>query len=105
MDDNELIIDKTVGAPESLYTREVYQLFHSLQWPKGFRPLIVEEELCLYMVVFRDNFNSFGGEDRLQISMMVKEFMEKVRGMGIPIYMHVPKGDGRDETDRVRMAK
>jgi hypothetical protein len=28
--------------------------------------------------------------------MMVKEFMEKVRGMGVPIYMQVAKGDGQD---------
>lgn len=56
------------------------------------------DDLYLQFVVFRDNFNSFDGEDRLQIAMMIKEFMEKVRGMGVPIYMEVAKGDGREAT-------
>lgn len=93
---------------ESLYTPEIANYFHTRQWPKGFKAQIVErsaaDALYLQFIVFRDNFNSFDGEDRLQIAMMVKEFMEKVRGMGVPIYMEVAKGDGVAETSRVRVA-
>jgi hypothetical protein len=81
---------------ESLYSNEIRQFFQSRDWPKGLRATIAEEEHNLNFVLFRDNFNSFDGEDRLQIAMMVKEFMEKVRGMGVPIYMQVAKGDGQD---------
>ena len=91
---------------QSLYTKEISHYFHSRQWPKGFKAQIVErsvaDELYLQFIVFRDNFNSFDGEDRLQIAMMVKEFIEKVRSMGVPIYMEVTKGDGRDQS-RVRV--
>jgi hypothetical protein len=86
----------------SLYTAEISAHFHSRDWPKGFKAQIVErtsaDQLYLQFIVFRNNFNSFDGEDRLQIAMMVKEFMEKVRGLGVPIYMEVAKGDGRAET-------
>lgn len=94
--------------PNSLYTAEISQFFKSLAWPKGFKAQIVErtaaDDLFLQFIVFRDNFESFDGEDKRQIAMMVKEFMEKVRGMGVPIYMEVAKGDGRAETSRVRVA-
>lgn len=86
--------------PDSLYSNDIRQFFHTRKWPKGFRAQISEknalDELYLQFVVFRDNFNSFDGEDRLQIAMMIKEFMEKVRGMGVPIYMEVAKGDGNE---------
>lgn len=81
---------------ESLYSNEIRTFFLTRDWPRGLKVLIAEEEENLNFVLFRDNFNSFDGEDRLQIAMMVKEFMEKVRGMGVPIYMQVAKGDGRD---------
>lgn len=94
--------------PDSLYTKEISQYFHSLSWPKGLKAQIVErtsaEELYLQFIVFRDNFESFDGDDKRQIAMMVKEFMEKVRGLGVPIYMEVAKGDGRAETTGVRVA-
>lgn len=93
---------------ESLFTGEISQAFHSRKWPKGLRADIVERitaqtgDPYLQLVFYRDNFNSFDGEDQLQIAMMVKEFMEKVRAMGVPIYMAVQKGDGRDQS-RVRV--
>lgn len=92
-----------------LFSRDISQLFHSLRWPKAFKAQLVEKTAAqtgdpyLQFVVFRDNFNAFDGEDRLQIAMQVKEFMEKVRGMGVPIYMEVAKGDGRAEGNRVRL--
>lgn len=90
-----------------LYTKEISQHFHSLRWPKKLKVQIVErkaaDDLFLQFILFRDNFETFDGEDKKQIAMMVKEFMEKVRGMGVPIYMEVSKGDGRAETTRVRM--
>lgn len=80
----------------SLYTDDVRYLFRSTPWPRGLACQIAEEEANLNLIFFRKNFNSFSGEDRLHIAMLVKEFMEKVRGMGIPIYMQVMEGDGRD---------
>lgn len=80
----------------TLYTDDVRYLFRSIAWPRRLVAQIAEEEANLNFILFRNNFNSFDGEDRLHIAMLVKEFMEKVRGMGIPIYMQVKEGDGRD---------
>lgn len=79
----------------SLYTDDVRRLFRGIRWPAGIVCHIAEEEMNLNLIFFRDNFNSFDGEDRKYIAMLVKEFMEKVRGMGIPIYMQVMEGSGR----------
>lgn len=79
----------------TLYSDEIKKYIRSRQWPAGLKIELVEYELYLGMRLFRDNFNSFDGEDKLQIAMMVKECMEKIRGDGIPIYMEVAKGDGQ----------
>lgn len=94
---------------ERLYSPEISVFFKTRRWPKGFKAQIVERTAAstgdpyLQFVVFRNNFESFDGEDKKQIAMMVKEFMEKVRSMGVPIYMEVAKGDGRAEENRVRL--
>lgn len=80
----------------TLYSKEIMQYIHTRQWPRGLKIEVVEYEEYLGLRLFRDNFNAFDGEDRLQIAMMVKEVMEKVRADGIPIYMEVAKGDGHD---------
>lgn len=82
----------------TLYSKEIKTYIRSRQWPGGLVYEVVEYEEHLSLRFFRDNFNSFDGEDRLQIAMMVKEVMEKVRKDGIPIYMEVAKGDGRQGT-------
>lgn len=79
----------------TLYSNEIRQYIQSRKWPRGLIIEIVEYEEHLGFKMFRDNFNAFDGEDRLQIAMQVKEVMEKVRQDGIPIYMEVAKGDGR----------
>lgn len=56
---------------------------------------VVEEEFNLNLVMFIENFKSLDGEDQKHAASVVKEFMEKVRGMGIPIYMQLAEGDGR----------
>lgn len=95
---------------DSLFTKEISQHLHSLRFPKGFKSLIVERvqtetgDPYLQFVIFRNNFEAFDGEDKQQIAMMVKELMEKVRGMGVPIYMQVEEGDGIAETTGVRVA-
>lgn len=80
---------------DSLYSDEIRRFFHTRQWPKGLQALVTEEETHLQLVLFRDNFNTFDGEDKKQIASMVKEFMETVRKMGVPIYLQVGKGDGQ----------
>lgn len=93
----------------SLFTPEISVYYRSRRWPKGFKSLIVERTQAqtgdpyLQFVTFADNLRSFDGEDQLQIAMMVKEFMEKVRKMGVPIYTQVMEGDGRAETTGVRV--
>lgn len=82
----------------SLYSKEIRAYIRSRRWPSGLVYEVVEYEEYLSLRFFRDNFNSFDGEDRLQIAMMVKEVMEQVRKDGIPIYMEVAKGDGRRGT-------
>jgi hypothetical protein len=93
----------------SLFTPEISAYYRSRQWPKGFKSLIVERiqaqtgDPYLQFVTYVDNLRSFDGEDQLQIAMMVKEFMEKVRKMGVPIYTEIREGDGRAETTGVRV--
>jgi len=95
--------------PNSLFTKEISQYFRSLDWPRGLKARIYERwteqtgDPYLQLVLFADNFNSFDGEDRLQIAMMVKELMEKVRKQGVPFFLKVEKGDGREATG-VRVA-
>ena len=79
----------------TLYSDDIKKYVRGRQWPAGLIYEIVEYEFHLGMRLFRDNFNAFDGEDKLQIAMMVKECMETIRKMGIPIYMEVAKGDGR----------
>lgn len=79
----------------SLYSKEISVYLHSLPWPKDLEFLVTEEETHLQFVLFRDNFNSYDGEDKWHIANLVKQFMEKVRGMGIPIYMQVERGGFR----------
>lgn len=81
---------------DSLYSAEIKQFVESRKWPKGkrLRLEVVEYEDYLGFRLFRDNFNSFDGEDRLQIAMTIKEIMEKIRADGIPCYIEVAKGDG-----------
>jgi len=80
----------------SLYTDDVRRLYHGIPFPRGLITQIAEEEHNLNLIFYRNNFSAFDGEDQYHIAMLVKEFMETVRGMGIPIYMQVKEGDGRD---------
>jgi len=84
---------------DSLYSNEIRQYLHSLKWPKGLRVDIAErmteDTLYLQFILYRDNFETFDGVDKQHIAMQLKEFMEKVRSMGVPIYLEVAEGDGR----------
>lgn len=71
----------------SLYSNEIRDYIRSRAWPRNLQWEVVEYEGYLGFRFFRDNFNSFDGEERYHIAMMVKEVMEKIRKDGIPIYM------------------
>lgn len=71
----------------SLYSDEIRNFIRTRRWPRGLAWEVVEYDTHLGFRMFRDNFNSFSGEDKWHIAMMVKEVMEKIRGDGIPIYM------------------
>lgn len=79
---------------QSLYSKKIGHYIRTRTWPPGLVYEIVEYKDYLGFRLYRDNFNSFDGEDKLQIAMMVKEVMEKIRASGIPIYMEVQKGGG-----------
>lgn len=80
---------------ESLYSDEIRNYIRTRSWPARLLYEIVEYNDYLGFRLFRNNFNSFDGEDRLQIAMTVKEIMEKIRADGIPIYMEVVRENGR----------
>jgi hypothetical protein len=75
--------------PNSLLTKDVQNYVYGRDWPKGLHIRLIDKHSYIQFVLFRDNFNTFSGEDRYQIAMMVKECMEKIRADGIPIYMEV----------------
>lgn len=77
-----------------LLTNEIRTFVATRDWPKGLAYLLEDKGLFIQFVLFRDNFNQFDGEDQLHIAKTVKEIMEKIRGMGVPCYLEVAKGDG-----------
>lgn len=84
----------------SLYSDEIRTFIRTRPWPHGLQWEIVEYEGYLGFRFFRDNFNSFDGEERYHIAMMVKEVMEKIRGDGIPIYMEkMESAKGRTDSE------
>lgn len=67
----------------------------SVKWPKG---LIVDtraSEEAVWIVLYRDNFNTFDGVDKLAISKIVGETINAIRKQGCPCYLAVEPGDGR----------
>lgn len=84
----------------TLYSNEIRRYIHTRDWPKGL--LIDTKEifdefhkpLYLQMILYRDNFNQFDGEDQLRIAQSVRECMEKIRKDGVPIYLEVARGSG-----------
>jgi hypothetical protein len=75
----------------TLYSNEIRNYIRSRDWPLRLQWEVAEYEEHLAFRFFRDNFNTFDGEEQRRIAMMVREVMEKVRGDGIPIYMEVMK--------------
>lgn len=80
--------------PSSLYTDEVKLIVRSVKFPKGLRADVVEYKDYLGFRLYRDNFESFSGEDKLFISAQIKKLFEIVRGYGCPFYLEVEKGNG-----------
>lgn len=81
----------------SLYTPEIREFVRSRDWPKGLVMDVVEYETHLGFRFYRDNFIQFDGEQQRKIASIVKEVMEKIRGLGIPAYMEKMESvhDGR----------
>lgn len=71
----------------TLYTDDVRRFVRSRPWPLSLRWEIVDYDDYLALRLFRDNFNSFDGEERYHIAMIIKETLEKIRADGIPIYL------------------
>lgn len=71
----------------TLYTHEIKTFVRSRNWPSGLIMDVVEYETHLGFRFYRDNFIQFDGDAQRQIASVVKEVMEKIRGLGIPCYM------------------
>jgi hypothetical protein len=81
----------------SLYSKEMSQFIHSLNFPRELEWRIVEEETHLQFVLYRDNFEAFDGETKKHIAGLTRELMEKIRGEFVPIYLEVRAGNGKDD--------
>lgn len=82
----------------TLYSDSIRNFIRTRPWPTGLQWEVVEYDDYLGFRFFRDNFNSFDGETKLYIAMLVKELMEKIRADGIPIYMEkMESAYGRNE--------
>lgn len=81
----------------SILTPEIQRYVFTRDWPTGLEIRLAERKAhplidmpaYIQFILFRDNFNSFDGEDRYRIAMTVKEVMEKIRADGVPIFMEV----------------
>lgn len=71
----------------TLYTPEIRRFVRTRNWPKGLVVDVIEYEEYLAFRFYRDNFIQFDGETQRHIASIVKEVMEKIRGLGIPCYM------------------
>lgn len=85
----------------TLYTPEIREFVRSRPWPKGLIMNVVEQPTHLEFVFFRDNFITFDSDQQRQVAAVVKEVMEKIRGLGIPCYMEKMErvSDGRGSLD------
>lgn len=79
----------------TLYPKDVQTYLRTRAWPRGLIIEIEEYEENLQFILFRDNFNAFDAADREQIAQQVRQVMEKIRSLGIPIYMEVKPGNGQ----------
>lgn len=80
-----------------LYTPEIKTFVFSREWPKNLIFDIVEyaePDLYLQFVFYRDNLNSFDGDDKLQLAKKINEVMTKLRKDGVPCYLQVKAGTG-----------
>ena len=85
---------KSESESGTLLSDDIRTFIRTRAWPKKLVVVTVEYEDHLGLRFFRGNFNSFEAADRMQIAMMVKETMEKIRKIGIPIYLEVVAGHG-----------
>ena len=81
----------------SVLTPEIENYILTRDWPSGLQirlaerqeHALIDQPAYIQFILFRDNFNSFDGEDRKQIAMTVKEVMENIRARGTHIFMEV----------------
>lgn len=78
----------------TLYSDEVAKIIRLPDWPKGLIIEVVEKELFLQFILFRDNFETFDGEDKRHIAGLVGMTIKRIRDLGVPCYLEVAPGDG-----------
>jgi hypothetical protein len=80
---------------DSLYTDEVRAFLLSTKWPKGLVINTVEYDTHIALRLYRDNFETFDGVDKLKISQLLGETINALRNQGCPCYLEVAKGNGK----------
>jgi len=78
-----------------LYSNEIKGFLHSVKWPKG---LVVDVSIDvdkMHLVLYRDNFETFNGTEKLQIAQLIGETINAIRKQGCPCYLEVRPGNGK----------
>jgi hypothetical protein len=75
---------------ETLYTEDIRRFIFTRNWPSGLVMDIAEADEPsphLNLIFFRDNWLTLTFEEQQITTTIVKEVMDKVWNMGIPIYV------------------
>ena len=88
--DNRLV-NTDLNDADTLYTDDIRYFVHNETQvlPKGLAFDIVEYVTHLSVVLYRDNFETFDGEDKAQIAGVVGRMINKIRQDGIPCLLEV----------------
>lgn len=80
---------------DSLYTDEIKGYLLNRKWPKGLVVDSVEYDNHIALRLYRDNFETFDGVDKLSIAQLIGETINAIRNQGCPCYMEVAPGNGK----------
>jgi len=81
--------------PNDLYSDEVKGYLHSRPWPKHLVVDVSVETDKMHLVLYRDNFETFNGTEKLQIAQLIGETINAIRKQGCPMYLEVRPGNGK----------
>lgn len=82
-----------------LLTRNIHTFIDEQEWPKGFEYRKLDKGEFVRIQLYRLNINSFDADDKLQLAKVLNETLWAIRNNGVPIYIEVVPGFGRDYDD------